>query len=365
MSTTKILIVDDGKLNRDLLEAMLRNAEPSYIILPAGDGPAALSLVGKEDPDLVLLDILMPGMDGFDVCRAIKEDPEHQFIPVVLITALDQLEAKIRGIDAGADDFLIKPVNRTELVSRVRSLVRLKKLHDQLVASHREINAKSQILKQVLDRYMSEAVSHEILKDPTRGLALGGARKKITTLFADIRGFTRFSTGRPVEETVSMLNVFFTEMTEVVVRHKGTIDKYMCDCLMAFFGAPIEHEDDAWRAVKAAIDMQRTFASKLHPQMPADHGLGLGIGINTGEAIVGNIGSHIVLDYTVIGDSVNVAAKLQEEADSGEILLAPATFEEVKPLLHVALASREISLKGSPSKVLAWSLRILQAAVRL
>ncbi len=316
----RILVADDDWLNRDLLQTYLTAS--GCEVLTASDGRSALEHARKERLDLALLDVSMPRLDGLTLCQILKGAPETRFVPVVIVTAMDREDERLRAIEAGADDFILKPYSSIVLLTRVRSLLQLKKLHD-------EIEARNRLLRQVLDRYVAEDVADIILTDPERYLKLGGEIRPVTVLFADIRGFTEFTEGHSGPEVIETLNRIFQALTVLIFAHKGTFDKYLGDGLMAFYGAPLAGEDDAQRALQTAIEMQRWFA-KMRLETGIDlTRLGLGIGLHSGEAVVGNIGSEKVMDYTVVGDVVNVAKRLQERARAGQILITRATYEQV------------------------------------
>lgn len=341
----RILVVDDDWLNRDLLRAYLTSSGSE--VLTAADGLAALELVlGPGAPlDLALIDIQMPRMDGLELCRQLKAAPQTRFVPVIIVTALDSEDEKLKAIEAGADDFVTKPYNSTVLLTRVRSLLRLKKLHDDL-------ESRNHLLRQVLDGYVSEDVADILLTDPERYLKLGGEARVVTVLFVDIRGFTRFTEEHSAPLVVETLNRVFRALSHVVFAHRGTFDKYLGDGLMAFYGAPIAGDDDARRAVDSAIEMQRRFHDLTIEAGPAMLGLGLGIGMHTGEAIVGNIGSDRVMDYTVVGDTVNVAKRLQEAAAAGQTLVSEATCRMVPGLKARRLDA--LTLPGRQETVIAY-----------
>jgi class 3 adenylate cyclase len=341
----RILVVDDDWLNRDLLRAYLTSSGSE--VLTAADGQAALEQVlGKGGPlDLALVDIQMPRMDGLELCRRLKAAPETRFVPVIIVTALDSEDEKLKAIEAGADDFVTKPYNSTVLLTRVRSLLRLKKLHDDL-------ESRNRLLRQVLDGYVSEDVVDVLLTDPERYLKLGGEARRVTVLFADIRGFTRFTEEHSAPEVVETLNRVFRALSHVVFAHRGTFDKYLGDGLMAFYGAPVPGDDDAQRAVETAVEMQQRFRDLRAEAGPAMHSLGLGVGIHSGEAIVGNIGSDRVMDYTVVGDTVNVAKRLQETAHAGQTLVSEATVRMVAGLQARRL--EPLILPGRTEPVLAY-----------
>ena len=339
-----IMVVDDTPDVRALLRPLLRTA--GYTVTEAESGDDALVKVAElmgsgRLPDLIILDVMMPGKDGFVVARQLRSWKETRDIPILMLTALTDVEHKVRGIDAGADDFLSKPVNNTELQSRIRSLLRAKFYRQQILE-------KNVLLEKILTRWQSPEVVREILADTSR-LRLGGVRSTVTVLFADLSGFTPFSETRPPEAVMDVLNQAFSRLTEIVFKHQGTLDKFIGDCLMAFFGAPISSGHDAVSAVRAALEMRAAF-NELKGQWGDERAqLGLAIGVNTGEAIVGNVGSDRRMEYTVIGDTVNVAARLQDKAVAGQILIGEATYAEVVAEVGDLLVCRElkdIALKG-------------------
>jgi adenylate cyclase len=333
----KILIVDDDWLNRDLLKAYLTGS--GCQVTTAADGQQALDMALETPPDLALVDIQMPRIDGLSLCRELKSNPKTRFVPIVIVTALDSEEEKLKAIEVGADDFVSKPYNAVVLLTRVRSLLRIKRLHD-------EVESRNHLLRQVLNRYVAEDVAEVILTDPERHLKLGGEMRPVTVLFADIRGFSRFTERHSAPEVIAALNAIFQALSQVVFEHRGTFDKYLGDGLMTFYGAPVAETDDAQRAVDSALEMQRRFQALRDKHAEDFRDLGLGIGLHSGEAVVGNIGSEKVMDYTVVGDVVNIAKRLQEEAGGGQILLSRDTFELVsvegaRKLTGIALPGRQ------------------------
>jgi class 3 adenylate cyclase len=315
----RILVADDDWLNRDLLQAYLTTS--GCQVWTAPDGLAALQLAQENPPDLALVDVQMPRMDGLSLCRSLKASLETRFVPVVIVTALDSEDEKLKAIDAGADEFVSKPYNSIVLLTRVRSLLSLKKLHD-------ELEARNRLMRQVLNRYVAEEVAETILTDPERYLHLGGEIRPVTVLFADIRGFTLYTERRSGSAVVETLNRIFPILSQVILTHRGTFDKFLGDGLMAFYGAPVAGDDDAQRAVRTALEMQHRFRD-LAAGFPDMASLSLGVGLHSGEAIVGNIGSEKLMDYTVVGDTVNVAKRLQEQALGGQVLISRATYEQV------------------------------------
>jgi class 3 adenylate cyclase len=348
MDAKKILVVDDDINNLKLLTLYLELAD--YQVTTALSGKKALQKVKEELPDLILLDVMMPGLDGYQVCAKLKGDEATQFIPIVMITALQETGDRIRGIEVGADDFLSKPFDEHELMARVKSLLRIKGLHD-------ELERKNELLFKITNRYVTEEISSLILEAPDKYLKLGGESRVVTVLFADIRGFTEFAGTHNAKRVVEVLNRLFSELTRVIFQYKGTFDKYIGDAVMAFYGAPVSYEDDVIRALQTALEMQQVFG-QMKEEWESEEltSLALGIGLNTGEAVVGNIGSEKVMDYTVIGDAANVAKRLQEIAAPGQILISKSTYLQVKDQA-IAEEIHPTRLKGKLEPIAVYELK--------
>jgi adenylate cyclase len=345
----RILAVDDNKQNLSLLEKALRTAQ--YQVITAEDGETALEIIGGAAPDLVLLDVMMPGMSGYEVCQRIRASEATCLLPVVMLTALTDVADRIRGIEAGADDFLSKPVNREELLTRVKSLLRIKTLHD-------EVETKNHLLRNLFGRYVSADVAAEIVADPGRHLKLGGEKREVTILFGDLRGFTPLAEQLDPQDVVEILNAYLKLVVDTVFEFKGTLDKFRGDGFMAFFGAPMARDDDPLNAVRCALAIQERLMRIHFPKFP-DVRLHMGIGINTGVVIAGNIGSERRTDYTVIGNEVNTAQRFESNAGPGQILITGNTFDRVKGAVHVRdLGALRVAGKQegvSAYDVLGWS----------
>jgi adenylate cyclase len=326
----RILVVDDNKQNLEILQKTLTAAE--YEVITAADGPAALGLIESAAPDLVLLDVMMPDMSGYEVCERIRANEASRLLPVVMLTVLSEVTDRIRGIETGADDFLSKPFNREELLTRVKSLLRIKALHD-------EIETKNRLLRTLFGRYVSAEVAAEIVADPGRHLKLGGEKREVTVLFGDLRGFTPLAEQLDPQDAVDILNIYLTLVVDTVFRFGGTLDKFRGDGFMAFFGVPVRREDDPANAVRCALAVQEGLKRITFARFP-DLRLHMGNGINTGIVIAGNIGSERRTDYTVIGNEVNVAQRLESNAGPGQILMTGSTYERVKDAVQV----RELGL---------------------
>jgi class 3 adenylate cyclase len=351
---SRVLVVDDNRHNAKILESLLSGQ--GYEIIIARDGLQALVQAAETPPDLIVMDVMMPNLDGFQATRILRARAESETIPILMVTALNEVGEKVRGFEAGADDFLCKPFSSVELLARVRSLLRIKRLHDEL----REKNA---LLERVLMRYVSEEIARQILDDPRQNLRLGGQSCEVSVLFADIRGFTHFSEQRDPAQVTEVLNFIFNRLTPIVFEHHGTLDKYLGDAIMAFYGAPVPTDDSPAQAVCTAWQMQRCFA-ELRRESPYVSELGLGIGICTGEAVVGNVGSERVMNYTVIGRTPNVAKRLQERARAGQILIDERAYQAVRNLAKVR-KSEPLELKGCSQPMLVYEVLHVGEAVAL
>jgi adenylate cyclase len=280
----------------------------------AANGEEALRAIEEHEPDLVCLDVMMPGLDGIEVCQRLRERPEYSGLPILLLTALDRPEDKARGLVAGANDFLSKPFDEVELSARLLSLFRTKALQDRLT--------------QLLGRYVSNSIAAEVLRNPSLD-SLGGDRRQVSTLFADIRGYTSLAAQHPPETALDLLNQYLTVTSDAVESHGGTVADLLGDGVFAFFGAPVMHSDDPERAVRAAMEMQRAVMDLEIPSLPGVR-LQTGVGITSGEVIAGNIGSRRRMHYAVVGDSVNIAARLQASAGPGQVLVDEPTHAAVR-----------------------------------
>ena len=324
-SAFRVLVVDDDPDMQRLLALMIKTEGMQAD--SADDGDAALARAGAAPaPDLILLDVMLPGIDGFTVCERLKRDPATAMIPIVLITALEDRASRVRGIRAGADDFLSKPVQREELLARVQTLRRLhetrRELEERRLAA--EVSRKD-ALRKAFARYISPRLIERIMAD----LAEGGTpfepapqRVDVVVLFADLRGFTRLTERTQVHGVVSLLNEYFAVMTEAAYRHDGTIFSMAGDNLLVGFNVPFAQPDAAALAWRAAHDMAASARPVLERWAGRGMPTGVGFGVASGDAILGNVGSPHYMNYTIIGDAVNVAARLVELAQPGELLLA-------------------------------------------
>jgi len=353
--TAHILVVDDIAKNVKLLADVL--TAKGFRTSTAASGPEALERLAADPPDLVLLDVMMPGMSGYEVCQAIRSDPRHAILPVVLVTALDPAQERIKGLDAGADDFLTKPVNQAELMARVRSLLRIKALYDQVQAQKSELQQWNQTLEQRvadgvqqlervgrLKRFFSPQLAEAILAggadDP-----LKSHRREIAVVFLDLRGFTAFTETSDPEEVMGVLREFHAAMGELILAHEGTLERFTGDGIMVFFNDPVPVPDAAARAVRMALQMQQRTTQLAQGWKRRGYELQLGIGVAMGFATIGGIGFEGRIDYGAIGTVTNLAARLCSEARGGEILVAPRVVAALDDEFVIEPAD-ELVLKG-------------------
>lgn len=335
-----------------------------YQVAVALDGTTAAELVRSEKPDLVVADIVMPGLDGYTLCRRLRSDPATALLPVILVTSLDAQGERARGLEAGADDFLSKPVNWEELFARVRSLLRVKALQDELKAWNRELEARvrEQVsqLEQLsrLKRFFSGAVAEAIAED--REEMLKPHRREITAVFLDLRGFTSFTDRADPDEVVELLRVYHVALGREVDRYGATLEHFAGDGIMIFFNDPLPVAQPAEKAVRMACALQQAFAPIAAAWSKIGHEVGLGIGIAQGEATLGVIGFENRWEYAAIGNVPNLAARLCGAALAGEIILDAQAEQDVQHVAHTE-PIEPLRLRGFQQPIAAFRLKGLKS----
>ncbi|MFB2838758.1 response regulator [Floridanema evergladense] len=315
----KILLVDDQPTNLILLENLLQSE--GYDTVSATSGMEALTMAKTSTPDLIVLDVMMPGMNGFEVCQKLREDSILQTIPIIFLTALDDDRSKLRGLEVMGDDFLTKPFKNDLLLTKIASILRLQEIRSQQFQQEIKEKTKKQLsaawninlaLSEKLRLFVPDQFLHRIAPNGVESIQLGNAQEEeITVLFCDIRKFTTICESQSPSETFQWLNVFFTQMNACIIANHGFIDKFLGDALMVVFDRPKSHPQDA---VNGALMMQQKIVkfnsdrAKYNLIQP----INIGIGIHTGKGIIGALGADSRIDSTVIGDVVNTAARLQE-----------------------------------------------------
>ena len=325
----------------------------------------------KEKPDLVLLDIMLPGIDGYEVCRRLRADPKTSFLPVVMVTA-SGLPEKTKAIEAGADDFVPKPFDQVELLARVRSLLRVKSYHDEVERQRSELaewnSTLEQRVKEQVDElarlgrlrhFLSPQVAELVMSQGADEL-LAGHRREITVVFADLRGFTAFSETAEPEEALGVLRAYQAAMGEVIFHHDGTLEHFAGDGMMVFFNDPVKIEHPELQAARMSLAMQGRFADLNVGWKKRGHDLGLGIGIAVGYATLGRIGFEGRFDYGAVGMVVIQASRLSAAAKSGEILASSRVHAAVEDAVESTSAG-ELELKGFHQPVPAFRVTALRA----
>jgi len=362
--TAHILVVDDTPVNLKLLGDLL--TAKGYAVTTASSGAEALDKIGRAAPDIVLLDVMMPGMSGYDVCRKIRENSATAMLPVVMVTALDPGQERVKGIDAGADDFLTKPINQPELLARVRSLLRVKTLWDQLADLNRTLEARvteqvSQVerlgrLKRFFSPHLAEAIVNGGADDP-----LKSHRREVTVVFIDLRGFTAFSETAEPEEVMGVLREYHAAMGELILGHEGTLERFTGDGMMIFFNDPAPVPNPQERAVRMALAMRERVDELMRSWRKLGYELDFGVGIAQGYATIGAIGFEGRWDYGAIGTVTNLAARLCGEAQPGQILVSRKLHGVVEDFV-TAQPVGELSLKGFSRPVTAYNVTGLKPA---
>jgi adenylate cyclase len=344
-----ILIADDDGGSRKLLRRLLE--QDGHAVRAAADGAEALELFAEGGIDIVLLDIVMPELDGISVLERLKATPGGNHVPVIMITAVDETESVVRCIEAGADDYLPKPFNPVILRARINAGLTKRRLHDLERAR----------VHDVFSRFLPEHVVDDVLERTDDDLRLGGVASVGTVMFTDLRDFTTFSENRPPELVIGALNHYFDETSDAILENGGTLVAYRGDGFLAVFGAPIEVEDHADRALATARDMVERRLPRFNTWLRSK-GLGedvsMGIGLNSGPFMSGNVGSLRRLEYTVHGDTVNTASRIERLTKTlgGSILLSDSTRAALLRPPDDLCSLGTVEVPGRQSAVVLWTI---------
>jgi len=344
----RILVVDDNAANVDILR--MRLEAEGYEIVTAADGEAALTAVKLHRPDLLLLDVMMPKLDGVEVCRRLRADKTLPFMPIVLVTAKSESVDVVAALDAGGDEYLTKPVDKAALIARVKSMLRIKALHDSVEDWGRTLEKR--VAEQVaqlerfsrLKRFFSPQLAEQILaggaEDP-----LKSHRREVVVVFLDLRGFTAFAETSEPEEIMGVLREYHAEMGSIILAYEGTLERFAGDGMMVFFNDPVPVPDAAARAVRMSVAMHDRLAPVTAKWRKRGFDLSLGVGIAQGFATIGAIGFEGRWDYGAIGTVTNLAARLCGEAKPGQTLVSSRVLASVEDLARVEPLG-ELQLKG-------------------
>ena len=359
----RILVVDDNPANVDILQARLLAS--GYEILTASDGEQALQAIREHQPDLVLLDVMMPKLDGIEVCRRVRADPSIPFVPIILVTAKSEPKDVVAALEAGGDEYLTKPVDQAALVARVKSMLRIKALQDTVHEWNRTLEQRvDEQLQQLerlgrLKRFFSPQLAELILaggaEDP-----LKSHRREVVVVFLDLRGFTAFAETTEPEEIMGVLREYHAEMGRTILAHEGTLERFAGDGIMVFFNDPVPVPDAPARAVRMVLVMRERLTELTAKWRKRGFDLGFGAGIAQGYATIGAVGFEGRWDYGAIGNVTNLAARLCSEAKPGQILIAQRVLASVEDLVEVEPVG-ELDLKGLSKAVSAFNLVRLKA----
>lgn len=331
-----ILVVDDTRTNIAMLKWILGKL---YNVTTATSGELALEAAfSSNPPDLILLDVMMPDMNGHEVCRRLKEDERTRNIPVIFVTTKSEVEDETYGFSIGAADYITKPLSAPIVLARVKT-------HLALYERTRQLEIRNGFIKKTFGRYLSDEIVETILETPN-GLTLYGEKRVVTIIMTDLRGFTSMCELLPAENVVGIINNFLEIMTDIILKYNGTIDEFIGDAILIIFGAPVMRIDDAVRAVACATEMQLAMPrvnewnrKQGYPE------IAMGVGINTGEVVVGNIGSKRRVKYGIVGQNVNLTSRIESYTSGGQILVSETTVKACENLLRID-GQMEVTPKG-------------------
>jgi adenylate cyclase len=365
-----ILVVDDIAENLDIVTTRLE--AQGYDVDTARNGQEAIDKTRKRHPDLLLLDVMMPGMDGIEVTRRLKGDEATRAIPILLLTARSSVEDVVMGLDAGGDDYVTKPFDQVTLVARVRSLLRTKRLYDTVQQQAAELaslnrNLEDRVRQQVeelgrakeLKRFLPPQLAGMIMSEGSEARILEHHRREIVALFCDLRGFTSFAEIAEPEDVMDFLNAYHVALGPLVHEAEGTLERFLGDGMMVIFNDPLPCHDPANRAVRLAVAMRDKFLSLAQNWEHRGYRVGFGIGVAQGYATMGRIGFEGRLDYAAIGTVTNVAARLCAKARDSEIFVTQRIATEVEDIASTVLIG-EIPLKGLSRPIAVYNIEGLK-----
>jgi adenylate cyclase len=335
----KLLVIDDNRNNVELVMDVFRSS--GFQVLVAYDGTQGIQVAQENQPDVILLDINMPGLSGFEVLGHLKQDFATQHIPIIMLTAQDDVESRVRGLSSGIEDYVTKPFNPKELVARIQRTVRSKVASDDL-------RERRDMLQSIFGRFVATPIVEQLLKNPDQ-LQLGGQLQPVTVMFADLEGFTSLSERVEPDELLQILNQYHSLLVKIIITYGGTVDKFLGDGIMALYNTPVEQEDHVDRALKTALHIHDEIYW-FHQKLEEPQRLKVNFGIHTGSAVVGNVGTESIMDFTAVGDTVNVAARLQSEAHGGRIFVTQNVFDLAGDYLF-GKARGKIKIRGRQEMV--------------
>ena len=356
----RLFVVDDNELNRDMLSRRLGSR--GYAVELAEDGERALARLERETFDLVLLDIMMPGLSGIDVLKRVRQRWPASDLPVIMVTARDTAEDVVEALQLGANDYVTKPLDFPVVLARVETQLTLKRQKEEIRRLAEDLELRNRFIQSLFGRYLSDEVVAGLLASPG-GPKLGGEQRKVTLLMSDLRGFTPLTEGLAPERVLHLLNSYLAAMADVILAHQGTIDEFVGDAILAIFGAPLARPDDGRRAVACAVRMQAAIQElNRRNEKEGLPRLEMGIAIHTGEVIVGNVGSERRTKYGVVGSAVNHAGRIESFTVGGQVLISDATLREAGEGVRVG-SRLAIDAKGTRERIVVYDLRGLGDAL--
>ena len=352
--SVSLLVVDDNELNRDVLSRRLGSR--GFKVAVAEDGARALAMVELQDFDLVLLDVMMPGLSGIDVLKRLRERWPESDLPVVMATARDGTEDVVEALRLGANDYVTKPLDFAVVLARVETQLSLRRQKQEIKRLAENLELRNRFIQSLFGRYLSDEVVADLLASP-EGTRIGGEQRRVTLLMSDLRGFTPLTEGLEPQQVLRLLNSYLGTMADVVLAHQGTVDEFVGDAILAIFGAPIARTDDARRAVACAVAMQAALAELNRTNEPLGlPRLEMGIAVHSGDVIVGNIGSERRTKYGVVGSAVNHAGRIESFTVGGQVLISEATLREAGDGVRVG-ERLAVDAKGTREPIVVYDLQ--------
>jgi adenylate cyclase len=362
-----ILIVDDNETNRDIL--VTRLATQGYKLSQAADGEEALAAAKRLIPDLILLDVMMPKLDGIEVCRRLKNDATLPFIPIILVTAKSDTKDVVMGLEAGADEYLTKPIDQTALIARVKAALRTKKLHDMVLVQSAELAASNRLLEERIAQqlieiermrelkwFLSPQIA-ELILSSGREHVLETHRSNITVVYCDLRGFTTFAETAAPEEVMLLLTEYHATLGALVNKYEGTVERFVGDAIMVLFNDPLPCPDPSLRAVKMAMEMRDSVTALGAKWRKLGHEIGFGIGIAQGYATLGRIGYEGRYDYAAVGTVTQLATRLCAEARNDQILIDAKVKAAIEDVIGTESCG-ELTLNGFSRPMRAYNVNL-------
>lgn len=348
-----LLVVDDNAANREMLSRRLQAR--GFTVAAAEDGQQALDMIQAQEFELILLDVMMPGLSGIEVLKILRQAHTASDLPVIMATARDASEDIVTALGLGANDYVTKPLDFPVVMARVNAQLALKRQKDEIERLADGLEVRNRFIRNTFGRYLSDEVVAGLLESP-EGLRLGGESRRVTILMSDLRGFTAVSERLGPEQVVRLLNTYLGAMAEIILRYHGTIDEFVGDAILAIFGAPVSREDDACRAVACGVSMQRAM-QEVNAQLQAEGlpAIEMGVAIHTGDVVVGNIGSQRRTKYGIVGPPVNLAGRIESYTVGGQILISEAALRETGPVVKVG-GEIHIKAKGAAEPVTVYDL---------